>query len=173
MSNKTPEDLLKQQLDNSSAAAATALDGIQKLASLNLETARASLETSAEQINALLQARDAKTLTDLVTSFARLSPEKMAAYANAVYSISKETGAELTSMVQKQVAESNAQMGAAIEALARNPQMGTPPNVNDFIKQSMNAAQTAYAQMEENARKFASQASQFMPGAGTGPKKKS
>ena len=170
MTKKSPEDILKQQLDNSSAAAAKALDGFQKLAALNMETARASLEQSAEQINALLQARDAKTLTELVTSFARLSPEKFAAYANAVYAISKETGAELTAMVQKQVAESNAQMGAAIEALAKNPQMGmgTPPNAADFITQSMNAAREAYSQMEQNARQFTAQASQFMPGAAGG-----
>ncbi|MBM3409831.1 MAG: hypothetical protein FJY25_21410, partial [Betaproteobacteria bacterium] len=58
-----PENLMQMQADALAAsqqAAAKTLEGWQKLAALNLQTARASLEQSSEQINALLAARDTK-----------------------------------------------------------------------------------------------------------------
>ena len=158
MAKTSPEDLLKSQLEATSAAATKTLEGFQKLAALNMQTAKASLEQSSEQINALLNARDAKTLTELVTSFAKLSPEKFAAYANAVYAISKETGGQIGSMVEKQVAESNAQLAAAIESLAKNAPAGSK-NAVDFITQSMNAAKQSYEQMQAAASQFAATAS--------------
>lgn len=157
MAKKSPEDLLKSQVEALGAAASKTLDGFQKLAALNMQTARAALEESTEQINALLNARDAKTLAELATSFARLSPDKFAAYANAVYAISKETGSELGSMVEEQIAESNAQLAAAIESLAKNAPQGSSGAV-DFITQSMNAAREAYDQMQAAARQFTAQA---------------
>jgi len=158
MAKKSPEDLLKSRLEATSAAATKTLEGFQKLAALNMQTAKASLEQSSEQINALLNARDAKTLTELVTSFAKLSPEKFAAYANAVYAISQETGGELGSMVEKQIAESNEQLAAAIELLAKNAPTGSK-NAVDFITQSMNAARQSYEQMQSAASQFAASAS--------------
>lgn len=79
-------DLQKLQSDTiefTGAAAAKTIEGFRRLAELNMQTARASLEQSSEQIRALLEARDTETLTELVTSFAMLPPEKFAAYANA------------------------------------------------------------------------------------------
>jgi len=168
MASKTPgtEDLKKMQreaLEASSAAAAKTLEGFQKLAALNMQTARSALEQSTEQIEALLSARDAKTLADLVTSMAKLSPEQFSAYAKAVYAISSETGGEIAAMVQKQIAESNAQLAAAVESLAKGVPAGTP-NANDFIAQSMNAAKAAYEQMQAAAQQFAQAAGGGKPG---------
>lgn len=152
-----PDDLTQMQreaLEATSAAAAKTLEGFQKLAALNMQTARTALEQSAEQINALLSARDAKTLTDLVTSMARLSPEQFTAYANAVYTISSETGSEVAALVQKQIQESNAQLSAAVESLAKGAPAGSA-NATDFITQSMNATKAAYEQMQAAAQQFA------------------
>lgn len=158
MASKIPgsEDLTKMQrdaLELSSAAATKALAGFEKLAALNMQTTRAALEQSAEQIEALLSVRDAKTLAEMVTSMARLQPELFTAYAKAAYAISSETGTDLTNLIQKQVGASNAQLGAAVESLAKGAPTGAP-NVNDFITQSMNAAQAAYEQMQNAAQQF-------------------
>jgi phasin family protein len=159
MASKTPgtEDFMKLQrdaVDASNRAAAKALDGFQKLAELNMQTARAALEQSTEQIEALLSARDAKTLTELVTSMAKLSPEQFSAYAKAVYAISSETGTDLAALVQQQVGDGNAKLAAAVEALAKAGP-GAPPNANEFITQSLNAAKSAYEQMQAAAQQFA------------------
>src|SRR5690606_22208206 len=137
MASKTPgtEDLKRMQreaLEASGSTAAKALEGFQKLAALNMQTARAALEQSTEQIEALLTARDAKTLTDLATSMAKLPPEQFAAYARAVYAISSETGTDLAALVQKQMGDGNAKLAAAIESLAKAGP-GAAPNANEFI----------------------------------------
>ena len=53
-------DLQKLQSDTiefTGAAAAKTMEGFRRLAELNMQTARASLEQSSEQIRALLEAR--------------------------------------------------------------------------------------------------------------------
>ena len=153
---KNTEDLLKLQADAmkaSSEAAAVTLAGFQKLAALNLQTAQSALEQSSEQIRALLAAKDAKVLTDLVTSYAKPSPEKFTAYANAVYAISKETSADLKAMVEQQVATANSQLAAAVENLAKNAPAGSEGAVG-FIKQAMGAASAAYEQVNTATRQF-------------------
>ncbi len=165
-------DLQKLQtdaLETTSAAAAKTIEGFRKLAQLNIETARASLEQSSEQINALLSARDSQTLAELVTSFAKLSPEKFAAYANAVYAISRETGTDIGAIVEKQVAQSNEQFAAAIAALAQKAPSGSGAAL-DFITQSMEAAKDAYAQMQSAAEDFAAMGAAAAPATKTAGK---
>jgi phasin family protein len=155
-----PEDLMKmhaQALAASSEAAAKTLDGFRKLAALNLKTAQDALEQSADQVKALLAARDAKTLSELVTSYAKPSPEKFTAYAKAVYAISSETSGELTAMVEKQIAASNRQLAEAVEAMARNTPAGAEGTMA-FMKQAMGAATNAYEQVSAATKKFADQA---------------
>jgi phasin family protein len=155
-----PEDLMKmhtQALDASSEAATKTLEGFRKLAALNLQTAQAALDQSAEQVKALLAARDAKTLTELVTSYAKPSPDKFTAYAKAVYAISSETSGELTAMVEKQVAASNRQLAEAIEAMARSTPGGAE-GAMAFMKQAMGAASNAYEQVSSATKKFVDQA---------------
>lgn len=167
MVKTNPEDLMKMQAEAfrmTSAAAAKAFEGFQKLAALNMETAKSSLEQSTEQIRALLAAKDAKTLTELVTSYTKPSPEKFTAYAKAVMAISKETGSDLTAMVEKQVAESNAQLAAAIEELAKNAPAGSEGAVA-FMRQALAAASRAYEQVNSATRQFAEKAEATMTGA--------
>ena len=161
MASNNPVDLTKmhsEALKVSSAAAAKTLEGLQRLAALNMQTAQTSLEQSSEQINALLASRDAKTLSELVTSFAQLSPEKFTAYANAVYSISSETSSEIGEMLRKQIAESNAQIAAAVESLAKAAPGGSSSGAVDFISQSLSAAKSAYENMQSAAQQFAQNA---------------
>lgn len=172
------EDLMKMHADAlkaSSAAAAKTLEGFQKLAALNMQTAKAALEESSEQVKALLAAKDAKALTELVTSFAQPTPEKFTAYAKAVYAITKEANSDLTSMVEKQIATSNEQLAQAVEALAKNAPAGSEGAIN-FIKQALTAAQAAYEQVNTATRQFVQVAEANVQGAakaasGTGRKR--
>jgi len=172
------EDLMKMHADAlkaSSAAAAKTLEGFQKLAALNMQTAKAALEDSSEQVKALLAAKDAKALTELVTSFAQPTPEKFTAYAKAVYAITKEANSDLTSMVEKQIATSNEQLAQAIENLAKNAPAGSEGAIN-FIKQALTAAQAAYEQVNTATRQFVQVAEANVQGAakaasGTGRKR--
>jgi len=167
------DDLMKMQAEAfriTSAAAAKALEGFQKLAALNMETAKSSLEQSTEQIRALLAAKDAQTLTELVTSYTKPSPDKFTAYAKAVLAISKDTGSDLSAMVEKQIAESNAQLAASIEELAKNAPAGSEGAIA-FVRQALTAAGKAYEQVNSATKQFAEKAEASMAGA-TGAKKR-
>ena len=48
----------------------------------------------------------------------------------------------------------DAKLAAAVEALAKAGP-GAPPNANEFITQSLNAAKSAYEQMQAAAQQFA------------------
>ena len=169
-----PEKLMKMQadaLEASRQAAAKTLEGWQKLAELNLQTARASLEQSSEQINALLAARDTKALADLVTSFARPPQDQFSAYAKAVYSIYRDANQDFTSMLDKQVSASNRQLAESVETFARNAPAGSE-GVVSLIRQSIAAAQTAYDQVNQAGRQFADLAeSKMNPPAGASKKR--
>jgi len=155
-----PEDLMKiptEQMKNLGEAANTTLEGFRKLTELNLQTARAALEASSEQIRALLAAHDVQTLTELASSYAKPQPDAFKAYAQAVYAISSQTGTELAKMVEKQIDESQRQLYATVEELASKAPAGTEGAVS-FIKQVLAASSSAYDQVNKATRHFAEMA---------------
>jgi phasin family protein len=143
-----------QALEASRVAAAKTLEGLQKLAALNLQTAQQSLEQSSEQIGALLAARDSAALAGLVTSLARPPQDQISAYAKAVYAIYRDASQDFTALVEAQVEASNRELAEAVESLARNAPAGSE-GVVSLIRQSMAAAQNAYEQVNQAGRKFA------------------
>ncbi|MFA7505114.1 MAG: phasin family protein [Burkholderiaceae bacterium] len=163
---KPETDFTRMQADqvrNFNTATARALEGFQKLAELNLETARASMDASNEQIRELLAARDVKTLTELVTSYSKPRPDAFKAYAQAVYAISRETGNELADIIEQQVAESQRQLYSAVEDLASKAPAGSEGAVA-FTRQVMAASSTAYDQLNKAARQFAQMADSAVSG---------
>lgn len=165
---KTPEDLMKMQSEMASAASAAAmktLEGFRKLTEVNMQAARASLEQSADQINALLAAKDVNTLTSLVTSFAQPSADKFTNYARAVYAVTSETNADLAKMVQDQINRVNAQLAASIESLARNAPSGSEGSVA-FIRQALSTANASYEQFNEQMKKMVEMGASGMGGTG-------
>ncbi len=167
---KPTEQFAKMQADqarNLGTAATRTLEGFQKLAELNLQTARASMEASGEQIRELLAARDVKTLTELVTSYSKPQPDAFKAYAQAVYAISRETGSELASIVEEQVAESQRQLYSAVEELAAKAPAGSEGAVA-FTRQVLAASSTAYEQLNKAARQFTQMADSTVSGEAQG-----
>lgn len=153
---KTTDDLKKYQAEAtqaSSAAAMKTLEGFQRLAEVNLEAARAAMEQSAEQIRALLAAKDVNTLTNLVATYAQPSADKFTAYAQAVYAIASETNADLSKMVQQQIAKGNQQMAAAIEDLAKSAPAGSE-GAMAFIRQAMATANSNYDQLNDAMKRY-------------------
>ncbi len=135
------------------AAAQTALEGMRRLSEVNLQAARASLEQSAEQINALLSAQDVNTLTALVHAMAQPSPEKFTAYAQAVAAIARDTQTDLAQLVREQIERANQQMAAQLEAMARNAPAGSEGAMG-FIRQALQAATASYEQFNQNVQRM-------------------
>ena len=154
---KTPKDLLAMHadaLEASGAALAKAMEGMQRLAELNMRTIKAAMGDSATQMKALLGARDPQAISKLMTSLARPSTEPLRAYAKEAYEISRETTGELAAMLQQQLAATNRQLAGAIDALTQSAPAGTEGAVR-MLRQALSAANKAYEQSGEAARKLA------------------
>jgi phasin family protein len=153
---KSPDEMRKLQSEMTQTthqAMQKALDGFRRLAEVNMQAARDSLEQSAEQINALLAAKDVSTVTQLVTTFAQPSADKFTAYAQAVTAVARDTQSELAALVQQQIAKGNAQFAATIEELARNTPAGSE-GAMALIKQAMATANANYEQLNQTMRQM-------------------
>lgn len=153
---KSSDDMIKMgasMAQTTNAAALTALEGLRRLADVNLQAARSSLEQSAEQINALLAAKDVNTLTQLAASFTQPSPEKFTAYAQAVATIARDTQSNLADLVREQISRSNEQLEEALQSLARSAPTGSEGAMS-FIRQAMASASASYEQFNQSMQRM-------------------
>lgn len=96
----------KSAIDSVHAAMHTSMNGFERLAELNMQTARNSLEESTEAVKSMLDSKDPKALTDSAANRGQPATDKMAAYAKDVYEIADDTGRELVKLVEKQFSNS-------------------------------------------------------------------
>ena len=80
----------------------TSLDGIGQLATLNVETARAFTERSAENLVALAQARDLQGLLAVQKPAIIAAAEQSLAYSRRIYEIYSESSTTVAQIVEGQ-----------------------------------------------------------------------
>lgn len=147
----TPEQFVqiqKSTFEMFQAVALKSVEGVERLAELNIQAVKASLAESNAQMSAVLAAKDPKAIADMAMTGAQPGTDKVTAYAKHVYEISNETGTEIAKLFEKQFAESNKQWSAAMEAMAKNAPAGTE-GVVTFVQQAMSAANSAYDQVNK------------------------
>lgn len=148
----------------SNTLAAKSVEGFQKLADLNMKTAKSSMEASAEQVKTLMAAKDPKGLSEALTAMSQPAAEQVSAYVKDAYAITSATGQEVVSLVEEQVEEGNKQLFAAIDAMAKNAPAGSESAIS-FMKQSLTAARSAY----EQANKAGKQAAEMVESSFSAP----
>ena len=164
----TPDQMVamhKAALESFQAVAAKSFQGFEKLAELNLAAARSSMEESTEQLKALFDVKDVKSLADIAVGSGQPAADKMSAYAKHVYEISNETGTEIAKLVEKQFADSNRQLHAAIDALAKSAPAGSEGMVT-FVKSAVSAANTAFDQVNKATKQVVEMAEANIVAAG-------
>ncbi len=95
--------------------AGAAFAGIERLAALNLNTARTLLEQGAANSRALLAAKDAEALLAVQTRLAQADSRKAAEYSRRVYEIASQTRDSVSKLVGSQVLELNQSFGEALD----------------------------------------------------------
>lgn len=146
---KTTEEMMQMQSDAVKAvgvAAQKALEGFQKLSALNLQTAKASLETATEHAKSLLAVRDLKSASEVVTTMVQPATEKVTAYAKSAYGVSSATSAELVDVVRAQAEKGSHQLLMQVQELAKNTPAGSDGAVT-FVKQVLAVANSSYEQL--------------------------
>lgn len=103
----------------------SALATVEKIAELNLQAAKASLEHHTGHAHELLNAKDAKALAKLQSKSLEPLAEKVAAYNRNLYDILSGMSSECSSIAQTQVAQAQQQFVEAVETALSNVPFGS------------------------------------------------
>jgi len=150
----TPEKLAgltTANIETALAFARTAFAGTERLAALNISTARSAVEESYESAKILMAVKDPKELATLNAAMAKPAVEKGIAYSRAVYSILTETGEELSRLSGGRLDALKAEFSSALENAAKVAPTGSEPAVA-AIRSALNAANSAYDTFSKAAK---------------------
>ncbi|HMZ82985.1 MAG TPA: phasin family protein [Rhodocyclaceae bacterium] len=153
----TPEQLAaanKANVDALLTIANTAFASAERLAALNLNTARAVLEDSVSNAKSLLTAKDVQELISLQASLAQPMVEKAVAYSRSVYEIATQTQEELSKVAEVQFSEVNKGIAAALDKAAKSAPAGSDVAVA-AVKSAIAAANSAYDSINKAAKQVA------------------
>jgi len=153
----TPEQVAsanKANIESLLTIANTAFASAERLAALNLNTARNLLEDTVSSAKALMGAKDVQELMNIQATLAQPTVEKAVAYSRSVYEIATQTQEELTKVFEAQFAEANKTMTSALDKAVKNAPAGSDVAVA-AVKSAIAAANSAYDSMTKAAKQVA------------------
>jgi phasin family protein len=157
MSYATPEQFAaanKANVETLMLVANTAFASAERLAALNLNTARSILEDSVANAKALLAVKDVQGLVAMQTALAQPAVEKAVAYSRSVYEIATQTQEEMNKVLESQVGDMNKNVVAALDQAMKSAPAGSDVAVA-AVKQAIAAANSAYDNMTKAAKQVA------------------
>jgi phasin family protein len=156
----TPEQLAganKANVETLLTIANTAFASAERLAALNLNTARILLEDSVNNAKTLLAAKDVQELVSMQTALAQPAFEKAVAYSRSVYEIATQTQDEFSKIFDSQYVELNKNVASTLDKVAKNAPAGSDVAVA-AVKSALAAANSAYETMNKAAKQVAEMA---------------
>ena len=141
----------KAAVDSLLSVANTALASAERIANLNLETARSVVEDSAANAKALMGAKDVQEALSIQASLAQPNVEKAVAYGKSVYEISTQTQEELAKMVEAQFGDFQKSMTEMLEKAAKSAPAGSDVAVA-AVQSAIAAATSAFDNMRKTAQ---------------------
>jgi phasin family protein len=141
----------KAAVDSLLSVANTALASAERIATLNLETARSVLEDSVSNAKAIMGAKDPQEALTIQASLAKPNVEKAVAYGKSVYEISTETQEQLAKMVEAQFGDFQKNVAAMLEKAAKSAPAGSDVAVA-AVQSAIAAANSAFDNMRKAAQ---------------------
>ncbi|MBL8427189.1 MAG: phasin family protein [Dechloromonas sp.] len=152
----SPEQLAaanKATVDSLLSVANTALASAERIATLNLNTARSALEDTASGVKSVLEAKDPKEALAAQSALAQPAVEKAVAYSRSVYEITAETQQELAKMVEAQFSDFQKSIAGMVEMAAKSAPAGSEGAVA-AIQNAIAAANSAFGNMNAVTKQF-------------------
>ena len=153
----TPEQFAaanKASVDAMLTLANTALASAERIAALNLNTARSMLEDGVANAKAMLGAKDPQEFFSLQSSLAQPGLEKAVAYSRSVYEISAQSKEEILKLLEAQFSDFQKQVLGLLEKATKNAPAGSDVAVN-AVKSAIAAATSAFDSMNKAAKQVA------------------
>jgi phasin family protein len=141
----------KTNVEALATIANTAFASAERLAALNLNTARNLLEETVDQAKAFMNAKDPRELVALQTAFAQPALEKAIAYSRSIYEIASETREALGKIFEGQAAVVSTNMSGALDQIAKKAPAGSDVAIA-AVKSAIAASNSAYEQMTKVAK---------------------
>jgi phasin family protein len=141
----------KAAVDSLLSLANTALASAERIAALNLNTARSVLEDSVTNTKALLGAKDPQEALSLQASLAQPNVEKAVAYTRSVYEISAQTKDELTKVVEAQYADFQKHVAVLLDQSTKTLPLGSDVAVA-AVKSAITATNSAFDSLNKAAK---------------------
>jgi len=156
----TPEQLAsvnKSAVEAWLTIANTAFASVERLAALNLNTARSALEDSVANTKALFSVKDPQEFANLQASLARPTLEKAVAYGRSVYEIATEVQGQFAKIAEGQATEIKQSIATTLDKVAKSAPAGSDVAVA-AVKSAIAAANSAYDSMSKAAKQVAEMA---------------
>lgn len=144
----------KAAVDSLLSVANTALASAERIAALNLNTARAALEDSVSGVKSVLEAKDPQAAVAAQSSLAQPAVEKAVAYSRSVYEITSQTQQELAKTLQAQFGDFQKSITGLVEMASKSAPVGSEGAVA-AIQNAIAAANSAFGNMNNVAKQFA------------------
>lgn len=144
----------KATVDSLLAVANTALASAERIAALNLDTARSALEDTASSVQSVIGAKDPQAALAAQSSLAQPAVEKAVAYGRSVYEIAAQTQQELAQMVEAQIGSFQKSVAGMVDLAAKSAPVGSEGAVA-AMQSAIAAANSAFGNMNAVAKQFA------------------
>lgn len=153
----TPEQFAmanKAAVDSLLSLANAALASAERVAALNLNTARSVLEDGVSNAKALMGAKDVQEAVSMQAGLAQPGVEKAVAYSRSVYEISAQAQEELSKMLESQFGEFQKQVATMLDTAAKSAPAGSDVAIA-AVKSAIVAATSAFDNMNKAAKQVA------------------
>jgi phasin family protein len=157
--------LLDTHTTTVNALAGNLLQGVERIASLNLAAAKASSEEFSANLGKLLAAKDPQEFFGLSAAQFQPNLEKASSYTRHLSEICSESGVAIARAIETQVAEASRAAAAVVDQLSTNAPAGTDDamamvksmmgNGNAFYEQVTKLVKQTTDAMQAQARNFA------------------
>jgi phasin family protein len=127
---------------------------IERIHTLNIESAREVMIDTAEQVKALFDAKDPQELVKMTVAYAQPAMAKAVSYSKNVYDVATQTQTTLTQLIESQAAELNKNVTTMLDNLSKNAPVGSDAAVS-AVKTALAAVNTAYDSLSRVARQAA------------------
>src|SRR5688572_24718656 len=135
--------LAQAQIDSFSRASEIALEGVEKVSELQIQTAKSAIADVVEASKAWGSAKTPQDWVAFNSNLVQPSVEKVANYARSLYDVLASTQSELSKLVEARVAEANKAFVTSLDQAAKSGPAGSEVAVA-AVKTAIAAASTAY-----------------------------
>ncbi len=143
----------KVQLDNVLTAAGITVAGAERLIDLQTQTAKAAFADFAQQLKSLSDVKDVQAWTELQSRVSQPAADRIATYTRNLYTVMSETSANLTKLIETQIAEFNKSCAGALDQAAKNAPTGSETSIA-MAKSAMAAANQAFDAISKASRQM-------------------